>query len=760
MKKRPHVVIFYVFFSIACTSCAGNSYLSDESRRGSFSEQTALMHSSGEALKPASARVITANDEAFLSKLSMVESARSSIDLAYYIFADDYTSSALASALIDAARRGVRVRLLLDYSSTYANLDFFSMLQAEGNQGSGSFEVRFYNRPTRNIVMDAAYLSLRCNEIDAAVDCSDAKMAEIGSRFAAETIDGVAAADLGISNLDIYGSGLFLAGLYGKHPELMALAVMQGREIGEGNAAGAAAVLDHLPALVRVAKIYWRARTGNLFQRLVARIQLAVISVRAGDFINPLYEAVSENLPIERRDLAESLRDWEYVTDYLHQKLLLVDGRMIQLGGRNIEDTYHLRQDQLESGLRFMDTDVRIETISGGASVAGAFERLWEFRAMVATLEEVRQHAPNDLLANRSAFDHARESCPAGDEVCFEREYAATALTLPQREARRREEMQRNARHFHSALRPDMRDRAPSGIDIDAGAHLYYVENIPFSGRYGAELGGRSYGARNGREAWSGKRIHAVVLQELREVCSKATAEQPQRVIVNNAYFFPPSNLVDTVARMLDGRLPCRHVSIDVVTNSRETTDLQIVNTFGRHIAFAFSDYLRSIRDVEDGATLRYYEMQAGDGPVQASLHSKVWIIGDDVIVGSANADVRSYMMDANNAVLIRHAPQMRASLLAMIDATLADPARARNLTAYYESTTHDEIVEEDRRAFRAVIDGIGAADRLSDAQKDEVVGRFVGLLEQIYRLTIDGLSGNLRSAEQQARFNRIFKLI
>jgi phosphatidylserine/phosphatidylglycerophosphate/cardiolipin synthase-like enzyme len=55
--------------------------------------------------------------------------------------------------------------------------------------------------------------------------------------------------------------------------------------------------------------------------------------------------------------------------------------------------------------------------------------------------------------------------------------------------------------------------------------------------------------------------------------------------------------------------------------------------------------------------------MQPGDGPVQASLHSKVWIIGDDLIVGSANADVRSYMMDANNAVMIRHAPDMLASL-------------------------------------------------------------------------------------------------
>lgn len=305
-----------------------------------------------------------------------------------------------------------------------------------------------------------------------------------------------------------------------------------------------------------------------------------------------------------------------------------------------------------------------------------------------------------------------------------------------------------------------MRDPAPSSIEVDAGASLYYIENIPFSGRYGDTLEGRSYGARNGREARSGKRIHSVVLNSLESVCRTATEASPKRVIVNNAYFFPPSNLVDTVARMLDGRIPCRHVDMTIVTNSRGTTDLQIVNTFGRHVAFAFSDYLRSIRDVDNGATLRYYEMQPGDGPVQASLHSKVWIIGDDVIVGSANADVRSYMMDANNAVMIRHAPRMRARLQAMLEQTLADPVRARDLTAYYESTTHAEIIEEDRRAFRAVIDGIGAADRLGDAQKDEVERRFVGLMNQIYRLTIDGLSGSLDSAEQQARFNRIFKLI
>ena len=760
MKKQPHVLIFYIFLSALCASCAGNSYLSDESSRGSFSDETALRHSSGEELAFTSARVITANDEAFLSKLSMVESAESSIDIAYYIFADDYTSSAFARALIDAARRGVRVRMLLDYSSTYPNLDLYSMMQTEGNRGSGSLQVRFYNRPTRNIVMDAAYVSLRCNEIDAAESCSDAKMDEIGTRFDAETIGGVPAADIGISNLDIYGSGVFLSGLYAKHPELMALAVTQGRELKDSQPGGPGIALDHLPALVKLAKIYWRARTGNLFQRLTARIQLAIISVKAGQYVDPLYEIVSENLPIRRRDLADSLRDWEYVTDYLHQKLLIVDGRRIQLGGRNIEDTYHLRQDQLDSGLKFMDTDVRIDTVSGGRSVESSFERLWEFSTMVASLDEVRQHAPNELLANQSAFESANEQCTAADEACFEREFARLAMAIPEREAHHREQMQRNAEHFDTVLLPDMRTRAPSSIDIDAGAKLFYLENIPFSGKYGDTLQGRSYGARNDREARSGKRIHSAVLNSMKSVCRAATSAKPERIVINNAYFFPPSNLVDTVARMIDGRTPCRHVDITIVTNSRNTTDLQIVNTFGRHVAFAFSDYLRSIRDTDNGATLRYYELQPGEGPVQASLHSKVWIIGDDVIVGSANADVRSYMMDANNAVMIRHAPRMRAGLQALIDETLADSSKAKDLTAYYDSTTHDQIIEEDRKAFRAIVDSIGAADRLSDAQKDEVVQRFVGLMQQIYQLTIDGLKGNFDSAEQQARFNRIFKLI
>jgi putative cardiolipin synthase len=761
MTMRLHLICSCIAFALLAGACSTNTYLSEVSSKGALSDETLLRHSSGEQIEFSAARVITENDEAFLSKLALVESAQSTIDLAYYIFADDYTSSALASALIAATKRGVRVRLLLDYASTYANLDMFSMLQVEGNKGSGSLEVRFYNRPTRNIVMDAAYVSLRCSEIGEATGCSREKMDEIAAQFDAEMIDGVPAADLGISNLDVGGSGIFLSGFYSKRVDLVALAVMEGREMPSGGGDSPELGAEQIEGLLKLARIYWRSRTGNVFQRLVANIQLAAISVVAGDVVDPLYEAVAENLPIERRDLQDALRDWDYSTDYLHQKLLLVDRSYMQLGGRNIEDTYHLLDAQLESGVRFMDTDVRIAMTSGGASIEQSFERIWNLRQMVATLPEVRQHAPNDLVANMDAFTKANEKCDAGsaDDNCFDREFGALAQNLEQREAMHYQAMQSHAAHFQDVFRQQLRDQAPESLEIDSGAQIYYIENIPFSGKYGEALQGRSLGAENGREARSGKRIHAVALAGMQNACVSATAENPKRVILNNAYFFPPSNLVDMLARMLDGSLDCRHVELTIITNSNSTTDLAIVNMLGRHVAFAFTDYLRSLHDPERGASFRYYEIQPNEGSVHHSLHSKVWVLGDDMIVGSANADVRSYMMDANNAVVIRDAPEMLGNYISNIDASLGDTTRVRELSDYYLNTPREQAIEEDRQMFRGMISSVSGG-RLSDAQMAQAEQKFVDLMNLIYSLTVEGLEGTGNSEELQARFNRIFKLI
>jgi len=173
------------------------------------------------------ARAITDNDAAFLSKLKLVEGAKTSIDLMYYIYADDFSSSTLSKALIDAAGRGVKVRLLVDYHTNYKRLDLFALLEKEGG---GNLLVRFYNRPTRNIVKDAVYMTMGCGTQTAppvAGACSAEKYAAIDLLFAKETIDGQPVGSRNISNLNIGTSGLFLSGLYAKRPDLMAQAPLQ-----------------------------------------------------------------------------------------------------------------------------------------------------------------------------------------------------------------------------------------------------------------------------------------------------------------------------------------------------------------------------------------------------------------------------------------------------------------------------------------------------------------------------------------------------
>lgn len=59
-------------------------------------------------------RLITDGDEALQALLDLIAGAGSGLDVCTYVFADDQTGRQVAQALIAAAGRGVRVRLLLD----------------------------------------------------------------------------------------------------------------------------------------------------------------------------------------------------------------------------------------------------------------------------------------------------------------------------------------------------------------------------------------------------------------------------------------------------------------------------------------------------------------------------------------------------------------------------------------------------------------------------------------------------------------------
>lgn len=754
---------------LALAGCATNPFLSPETRSsGKLSDGTVVRHASSGKLGVSHARLITGNDTAFRSKLNMIEGAKSSIDAMYYIYSDDYSSSVLTEALIAAARRGVRVRLLVDYHTNYKNLDLFTMMEKWGTSGSGSLEVRFYNRPTRNIVMDAVYLTMGCGEPQTArrgSSCSAAKFAEIERRFAEERIDRRAAAELGISNLNIGNSGLFLSGLYSKKPDLMTLAVVRGQDIDLATFAESRAEVSpqDREKLKKLGELYWNSRVGSPFRRLVAKLQLAVVFGLYGQTLNPIYDTFTAYLPVERKGADVAAVDWEYVTDFLHHKLLSVDTTWLQLGGRNIEDSYHMRPNEMIEKYVFIDTDLRVELSSGGQAIERAFEALWNFRKMVASTAEIRQHAPNHFAANVDAYEEAGKVCSGAGagrerEACVGREFETRALTVAEREARRYDGMREKATRYRKEY-PYARSPDPSpNFSVDPGAFVAYVENLPFYGRPGDPATRRSYGAKNGEEARYGKRIHALWLAGLVNACRTATAARPQRVILHHAYFFPPSNLIRLFGRMVNGDLDCRHVRVTVLTNSIETTDLNLVNLLARHSAKAFAEYSQSKRDPKRGARFEYYEYEKFEGGARMSLHTKVSVLAGDMLVGSANADVRSYMMDSNNGMFIRHGTRFIEDYVRYLDSLMRDRAKAKNMTAYFATTSRDQMIAEDRQTFRALLRKYRAERWMDAKEQKRAEALFVHKLDEVYSLTKEILAGGRVGRGQEEKFNRMFK--
>jgi len=745
-------------------------FISEETHsQGLLSEQTVALNASGQALPIERAVLLTDNDDAFAAKLELIESANESLDLAYYIFADDYSSSTLAVALIEAAKRGVRVRLLLDYHSNYARLDQFSMMELRGNSGEGSLEVRFFNRPSKNIVKDAVYLTMGCNEpADAdSARCSTVKFAEIEHRFSAETIDGTTVSERNISNLNVGGSGLFLSGLYGKNPQLMALAISSGQGIDPNDLQNASSNPEDIARLKKLGQTYFRANYGSGLDRAMAQVQLSLAGLVYSEQVDPIYNAFTGFLPVERgTGTDEARRDWRYITEYLHHKLLLADGRNFQLGGRNIEDSYHMAPNRLTDKYVFRDTDLQVSLREPVPALRASFDRLWGFDLMVAKLADVRRHAPNDFLVATNAASNVCKGTQGqqAKAACLERALAkAKQQTLAQRLAKKRRQMLANAREFKNNYSPNATANRSPQFNVDADSVVHYVENLPSQRTPGNADLERRYGARNGFEGDSGKHIHALWLAALREACTLASAERPQRVILHNAYFFPPTNLLAQVARMVDGSQDCGDVTITVLTNSVHTTDLNVVNIAARHQIKAFAEFAQAQRDSERGARFEYFEYRA---PKRAkgsrvSLHSKVLIAGPNMFVGSANADVRSYMMDTNNGLLIRNAPQLVATYSRWVQSLLDDAALTTDMGNYFVVTPRPIMLEEDRQTVRAELAKYRAERWITDpAQEQRLEDSVVRILDEIYSETQAGLSSGVESGEAREDFNELFKTL
>ncbi len=718
-------------------------------------------------LEIAEGRVYTDNDAAFLSKLRMVEGARKSIDLSYYIFVDDHSSSALIKALVDAAGRGVKVRLIVDYQTNYKHLDLYSLMEKEGK---GNLQVRMYGRPTANIVKDAVFMTMGCGKEMAgtrAGQCSADKFAAIDKLFADETIGGVSAAGRNISNLNIGNSGLFLSGIYAKRADVVALAAQQGQgvDVQQLRAQGSSASPNEKERLKSLGKDYWRAKTGAPFQRVEANAELFFAFAAYGQQLNPLKDTVTSLLPVGRTISDTETRDWDHFTDYTHHKLLLVDGTAVQLGGRNVENSYHMHPNPLVSKYVFMDTDLYAKLTQGGEALTQAFESLWSFAPMVASLAEVRQHAPNDVVVN---IKYAETRCETRKEKrqreeCVAKEMQTNFHDLGTRMADAKRTVDENARVYLTKYLPALPPQPGPGFALDKGSTLAYLENLPFNKQLPAERRQRTYGALAGEEAEDGKYIHDSWLKAIPGVCAAAAPGNPKRIVLHNAYFLLPANLTYAMSQLVDGTYDCSNVTVTVLTNSFGTTDLNVVNIVARHALKAFTEFYQQHSDPARRATFEYYEYQPPATGPNPSLHSKVSVFGDEIMIGSANADVRSFMMDSNNAVLIRNAPAFHREYLAYIQGILADAARSKNVNDSLANTPRDVMLREDLASFRQIMAKYGADTRLNAGEKAGVEARFTQMLNDAYGLTRDSISPDLspgRRRENQNRFNEMFKPI
>jgi phosphatidylserine/phosphatidylglycerophosphate/cardiolipin synthase-like enzyme len=79
--------------------------------------------------------------DALLARLNLIRSASREIDLQTYIFDEDDAGHLVLDELLDAARRGVRVRVLIDQLSALKHVDTLAALAGV----HANFEVRIYN---------------------------------------------------------------------------------------------------------------------------------------------------------------------------------------------------------------------------------------------------------------------------------------------------------------------------------------------------------------------------------------------------------------------------------------------------------------------------------------------------------------------------------------------------------------------------------------------------------------------------------------
>ena len=136
--RRGALVLLLVYVVLALAPCAFPPQLTPEEKA-----DTSWMTTGASDLHVDRALLVPTGQQALDTRLALIQSAQSSIDLGSYIFASDESGRRIASVLLAAADRGVKVRLITDGLVGSVHLARSPLGAALGSHPN--IEIKFFN---------------------------------------------------------------------------------------------------------------------------------------------------------------------------------------------------------------------------------------------------------------------------------------------------------------------------------------------------------------------------------------------------------------------------------------------------------------------------------------------------------------------------------------------------------------------------------------------------------------------------------------
>jgi cardiolipin synthase C len=684
--------------------------------------------------------ISTDNDQSLQEALRMIRDAETGdlITLKTYILANDEATALLDKELISAAKRGVEVKMVLDFFSNFKHIDRLNMLRAQAGR---NMDIRFVSGFTSEIILDAIYMTTPC---PGSGDCKKEKERVVETYRKLHKEQGVLT--LGPAT---FPAQALLAGIAAKNVGLIKFALAaggMGKPEGDGGKLGE----EQKEALGEFLKMLYRAQVqGNPIDKV--KLQLAVLLY---DEARDVYNKVAKAIPLSRENGAIANKMWEDVTQFIHHKEIAVIQRarkrvLLAAEGRNWENSYRVNEDvndppmgaaaeefaktngikndrfRLVEKYLFMDMSafVTIEGSQGEAAVEAyekAVTEIGNFRQMVFTLNEANRWLPSNLLnrpdlaqsiyAQVMAENKDKPFEAASSQVSKQFMKASQEQSpIKQRIETEGQATDTKIAKFDAFMaqfekREPVLHRFVEELDIkkDRFAQVFYIENKLYhpgvaydanllkkafhwmteqpDGTSPVSTTIRSYDPLADNEAKHNRNIHGTWIDMIKDSAARAAKSKDGHTLyIDQGYILFPANLMKLLGQLISGEIDGSKLDIVILTNSMKTTDLAPINLLAMHQLKAVFDFLEHHKTAGNKRTLRSItlkEQQLLPNGNKVSRHNKAMWDDLNIWLGSANGELRSWEMDFNNGVLVTDAPNLAKKLTEHFNKTVNDPRK------------------------------------------------------------------------------------